>query len=54
MIYPFEKDEHGQLKNRWINAHRLSDRSIDELIGLCKGVLADAIVNTDEVNFLSR
>lgn len=52
MIYPFEKDEQGQLKNRWVNARRLADRSIDELIGMCKGMLSDGATNEDEVNFL--
>ncbi len=50
----FELNEDGQLKNRWINARRLADRSTDELLGICKGVLADADVNIDEVNFLCR
>ena len=48
----FELDEDGQLKNRWVNSRRLSDRSIDELIGMCKGILADVAINEDEVNFL--
>jgi len=52
--YPFEKDEYGQIKNRWVNARRLADRTIDELIGICKGMTADGVVNIDEVNFLCR
>lgn len=54
MTYPFKKDEHGQLKNRWVNARRLADRSVDEMIGMCKGVIADAAINIDELNFLKR
>lgn len=47
-------DEHGQPLNRNFSAKRLTRRSVDELIGLCKGVQADGIVNPDEAVFLSK
>jgi NAD-dependent DNA ligase len=47
-------DEHGQPLNRYFNAKRISDRSIDELIGLCRGILADDIITEQEANFLIR
>lgn len=47
-------DPHGQPLNRRYNAARLSDRSIDELIGLSRGVMADGVVTQDEAMFLSR
>lgn len=48
----FELNDDGQIKNRFINARRLADRTIDELLGMCKGMLADGTLNTDEINFL--
>jgi NAD-dependent DNA ligase len=46
-------DAHGQPINRRYNAARLSDRLIDELIGLSRGVAADGIVTIEEAKFLS-
>lgn len=34
------------------NAARLNDRNIDELIGLCRGMMADGVVNQQEAEFL--
>jgi len=34
------------------NRNKVDDRQIDTLIGLAKGVLADGIVNQDEVIFV--
>ncbi len=34
------------------NARRLAARSVDELIGICKGIAADGIVNSAEADFL--
>jgi NAD-dependent DNA ligase len=48
------KDEHGQLMNRNINAKRLTKRTIDELIGICKGIQSDGIVSKEEVEFLTQ
>lgn len=47
-------DEHGQPLNRNFGARRLTHRTIDELIGLCKGVQADGVVHPDEAVFLSK
>ena len=41
-------DEHGQPRNRHLNSWRRDDRSINELLGLLKGVLADGIVQPEE------
>lgn len=52
---PLDKeDTNGQPCNRFFNAQRIADRATDELIGMCKGVLADGIVNEDEANVLMR
>ncbi len=48
------RDAHGQPLNRTFNDARLNDRKIDELIGLCKGVLADGEVTQFEVEFLQN
>ena len=45
-------DNHGQPLNRAYNRARLLDRAIDELLGLCKGVVADGVVNEREAQFL--
>ena len=45
-------DKHGQPVNRNISTKRLKDRKIDELIGLCKGITADNLVNQSEAEFL--
>lgn len=46
-------DKQGQPLNRAFNSKRLADRSVDELIGLCKGIIADGIVQEGEVRFLA-
>ncbi len=45
-------NSHGQPLNCAYNARRLATRSVDELIGICKGVVADGVVNSEEANFL--
>lgn len=45
-------DRDGQPVVRAFNAARLSDRAVDELIGLCRGVLADGAVTDGEAKFL--
>lgn len=52
MKKPTELDEHGQPLVRSFNAGRLSNRTVDELIGICKGVLADGRVEKGEAEFL--
>ena len=47
-------NEHGQPRNRAFNAARLNDRKIDELVGVCKGVLADGVVDQAEAQFLQE
>ena len=44
----------GQPLNRRYNDARLSDRAIDELIGLSRGVIADGVVTQAEAEFLAR
>lgn len=46
------RDEHGPPPSRFSKS-RLSDRGIDELIGLCRGVLADGVLAESEVRFLA-
>ena len=45
-------DRDGQPIVRAFNAARLTDRAVDELIGLCRGVLADGAVTDGEAKFL--
>jgi tellurite resistance protein len=46
-------DEHGQpIIRSTTNKSRLMDRSIDELIGFCKGTIADGVLNQDEAESL--
>jgi hypothetical protein len=44
-------DEHGQPLRRY-NSGRVEDRVIDELIGLCRGILADGAIVKEEADFL--
>jgi NAD-dependent DNA ligase len=46
-----EKD--SNFYNR-IGGERISDRQVDELIGLARGVLADGKLNQDEVEFIQK
>lgn len=46
-------DPHGQPIERRLNAARLSDRVIDELIGLARGIIADRAVAESEARFLA-
>lgn len=46
-------DPHGQPIIRRFNAARLSDRMIDELIGLARGVVSDGVVVQAEAEFLA-
>lgn len=49
---PVEMDQDGQPLNRRYNAARLSERAVDELIGLCRGVLGDGAITESEVELL--
>lgn len=42
----------GQPLNKAFNHARLNDRKIDELIGLCKGIIADGVVNQSEAEYI--
>ncbi len=42
-----------ELYNKFGN-ERISDRQVDELIGLAKGIAADGLINTKEVEFLQK
>ncbi|WP_428558594.1 MAG: BRCT domain-containing protein [Solidesulfovibrio sp. DCME] len=45
-------DDYGQPKSRALNATIVKRRNVNELIGICKGLIADKIVNDDEARFL--
>lgn len=48
-------DQHGepeQTRSRQWNQKRTIERSIDELLGLCKGLVADRILNEEETSVL--
>lgn len=45
-----ELESHNQISN--LNRVRIKDRSIDELIGICKGILFDGAVSTGEAEHL--
>jgi len=45
-------DKDGQPINKNFNAKRIVDRSIDELLGLCRGIIADGKVDQSEAEFL--
>lgn len=47
-----KRDEHGQPTTRALRARHNTERSIDELMGICKGITADSKVNQDEAKFL--
>jgi hypothetical protein len=49
-----DHDDHGQPRNRFYNHARLADRAIDELIGICKGLIADGLVTKREAQFLAQ
>jgi NAD-dependent DNA ligase len=46
------RDQHGQPLNKAFRSGAVIDRQIDELIGVCKGVIADGHVIQDEADFL--
>jgi len=47
-------DEHGQPRNLIFNRSRRINRGVDELIGLCKGMAADGVVNQTEAEALLK
>jgi NAD-dependent DNA ligase len=51
---PGKLDAHGQPTISDWNAPRVAERSIDELIGICKGLIADRSLSEEEVYFLTN
>jgi NAD-dependent DNA ligase len=55
-FYILKKDghpgEHEQIRPQQWNQKRLIERSLDELLGLCKGLVADRILNEEETSVL--
>nr|WP_320050739.1 BRCT domain-containing protein [uncultured Desulfuromonas sp.] len=47
-------DTDGQPLNRRFNNARLTDRSTDELLGLCKGIVADGTVHQKEAEYIVK
>jgi len=47
-------DNNGQPLIRAYNGARLDDRAIDEMIGICRGIISDEMVNQKEAVFLKR
>lgn len=45
-------DEHGQPTIKGFNWHRNFVKSVESLLGLCKGLLADNVLNEEEIIFL--
>lgn len=50
---PSKLDAHGQPTIQAWNAPRVAERSIDELIGICKGLISDQVLSEEEVGFLT-
>jgi NAD-dependent DNA ligase len=46
-------DRDGQPTNRAINRQLRTGREVDELLGLCKGLSADGVINQPEAEFLA-
>jgi len=51
---PVVLDEHGQPKNKNFNAVQNVGKSLDELSGLCKGILFDGKLDDKEIILLDR
>ena len=45
-------EDHGQPRNRRWNAKRLDDRSVDEFLGVCRGLVGDGTLSEEEILFL--
>lgn len=43
-----------RMPNRYIDAKRINERKVDELIGICKGVTADGVLTVEEVQILVK
>jgi len=47
-------DEHGQTKNRAINYHRNFRKTVESLLGICHGLLANNELDDSEILFLDN
>ena len=47
------KDGHGQPIVDAFCQRMVTERQVDELIGMCKGILADGVLNAEEAQFLA-
>jgi len=50
----FKKDEQNQLINKAVMDKNVCDRKVNELIGICRGVMADGTVNQQEAEFIIK
>ena len=53
-MMPIELDQFGQPLSRVLCAKRVQQRGVDELLGICKGIIADGKVVQPEAQFLSN
>jgi len=53
MEIPFD-DQNQPIIHSRKDALRLDDRKIDEMIGICKGIISDKMINHQEADFLSK
>lgn len=49
-----EIDDHGQPVEKAFNWRRVEERSLDELIGVCKGIIADGVVVHQEAVYIAN
>lgn len=47
-------DDDGQPLNPGINRMRIDDRTVCELVGICKGMVADDVISEGEADYLCR
>lgn len=47
-------DANGQPVKLSYNAPRVADRSVDELMGICKALASDGSISEEELGFLQR
>jgi NAD-dependent DNA ligase len=52
--YHFLKEQMMSKTTRSKNAQRIQDRLIDELIGICRGIIADGVIEESEAIFLGQ
>ncbi|HEU6438220.1 MAG TPA: BRCT domain-containing protein [Nitratidesulfovibrio sp.] len=52
MVWDYEEDDHGQPSSPHINKMRVEDRTITELVGICKGMVAGGACTSSDIDFL--